>query len=280
MIYQKMIVGNAPFFLAVGNICKSGFDLHRHHELELSFCIAGTYDIFCQNKRYTLSEGDLAIIPPIASHGIPSQNRPEAKAVTIEVGYAFLGDYYDFFVNQIKKCHIIRKSEFCDNVVFSQLSDCIQNTIVLKTENNAINELLIKSNLYKISALILRLLEKTNEMVFQGNKMDNVQKVDKALEIIYNQYNKSLNIETVSVLCGYSKGHFCRVFKKITGGTFHSILNRHRTEIACELLRDENLSVEEISSECGFTDSKSFCRTFKNIMNMSPGTYRKKKYRT
>ncbi|MBQ8249989.1 MAG: helix-turn-helix transcriptional regulator [Clostridia bacterium] len=104
----------------------------------------------------------------------------------------------------------------------------------------------------------------------------NIVKIEKAIEIIYNRYSEPLDIESVSAECGYSKSSFCKIFKEITGETFHSVLNRHRIEIACMHLKNSNASVEEIALNAGFSDLKSFCRVFKKITGESSGSYRKR----
>ena len=50
MIYQKLLMGSKPYFVSVGNA--SAFEIHRHPEIELSFCMEGTYDIICENKNH------------------------------------------------------------------------------------------------------------------------------------------------------------------------------------------------------------------------------------
>jgi YesN/AraC family two-component response regulator len=74
---------------------------------------------------------------------------------------------------------------------------------------------------------------------------------------------------------GYSKSNFCRVFKRITGNTFHDILNQRRVEVAGFLLVQTNLDLEEIAQQVGFLDAKCFCRVFKKYTGKTPGTYRK-----
>ena len=100
-------------------------------------------------------------------------------------------------------------------------------------------------------------------------------KIDKALEMLITEYSKPLTIESVSKKCGYSKSNFCKMFKIITGNTFHNTLNTRRVEIACTLLLNTDSNIEEIALTVGFPDSKSFCRVFKKIMSESPGNYRK-----
>ena len=106
--------------------------------------------------------------------------------------------------------------------------------------------------------------------------MSDIRKIDKALEQIYTSYYEPLSVEQVSASCGYSKSNFCKIFKSITGDTFHNTLNRHRVEIACDLLLSGELTVEAVAAKTGFADSKSFCRVFKRITGKTAMQYRKR----
>jgi AraC-like DNA-binding protein len=272
MIYQKLLMGSKPYFVSVGNA--SAFEIHRHPEIELSFCMEGTYDIICENKRYSLTFGDFAVILPMTGHEIPRDNSM-CKSLTIEVGYTLLGDYFEAFTNCNSHCLIYKKSELQHSALYKQLLELLVQTATLHSSNSDFDELLIKGNLYKISALLLQMLPSPQIADIQNKKLTDAKKIDKAIEIIYNHYYEPLDIKAVSFACGYSKSNFCKIFKNITGDTFHRTLNRHRIEIACMLLRESDDSIEKIATEAGFSDAKSFCRTFKQLMGTSAGEYRK-----
>lgn len=272
MIYQKLLMGSKPYFISVGSA--SAFEMHRHPEIELSFCMEGAYDIICENKRYSLTEGDLVVILPMAGHEIPSDNCP-CKNLTIEVGYTLLGDFFEAFTNCNSHCLIYKKGEVQHKALYKQLLELLMQTAILHSSDYDFDELSIKGNLYKISALLLQMLHSPQPVDIQNRKLTDVKKIDKALAIIYNHYYESLNVETISSSCGYSKSNFCKIFKNITGDTFHRTLNRHRIEIACMLLRESSDPIEKIAIETGFSDTKSFCRVFKLFMGASAGEYRK-----
>lgn len=272
MLYQKLLMGSKPYFISVG--MASAFETHRHPEIELSFCMEGAYDIICENKRYSLTAGDLAVILPMAGHEIPPDNNP-CKNLTVEVGYTLLCDFFEAFINCNANCLIYKKSELQHTELFQQLSELLIQTANFQSSNSEFSELLIKGNLYKISAMLLQILHSSQTIDVQNKKLTDVKKIDKALEIIYNHYYEPLNIEVISTSCGYSKSNFCKIFKNITGDTFHHTLNRHRIEIACMLLRESNDPIEKIATETGFSDTKSFCRVFKQLMGESAGEYRK-----
>lgn len=275
MFYQKMLIGSVPYFLSVGNISEQGFDTHYHYETEICLCIDGNCTIICDKERITLSQGDFAVIFPMSAHSVVKEENSFCNSMVLEFGQAFLGRFYEFFTKYNSSSYVIRKNDFKDKKEYNDLFDIAVDTAKLKEENNALDDLLIKSNLYKISALMIVLLKTSSSQEPFFNKTKNISNIEKALEMIYNRYGEQLNIDTVSSVCGYSKSNFCRIFKSVTGDTFHSVLTRHRIEIACYLLKENNLTIEEISQETGFSDLKNFCRVFKNTMGVSAGEYRK-----
>lgn len=273
MLYQKLLMGRKPYAVNAGNA--NPFEVHRHPEMELSFCLGGNYDLICENKRYTLTEGDLAMIPPMAAHEIPKNNDTSCKSLMIELGYAFLGDHFEPFIKHNLHCLIFRREELVHSAPYRELAGLANEIARLYRSYSTVSDLTVKGDLYKISALLLQLLSTPRGTELPNRKISDLEKVDKALDIIYNRYYESLDIESVSALCGYSKSNFCKVFKTITGDTFHNTLNRHRVEIACMLLRERNDPIEKIAAETGFADLKSFCRVFQRTMGQNAGKYRK-----
>ncbi len=273
MLYQKLLIGDKPYFLSVKSA--DPFEVHRHSEMELSYCLHGTYDIVCENRRYTLTEGDFAFILPLAAHELPEGNDPSCCCVTMELGYSLLGNHWKAFTVPHSKCLCYRKCDMQHSPIYKQLADTIRETVTLHQSDSLFDELLIKGNLYKVSGLLLQLFQSTQAIDVQSKKTIDIKKIDQALEIIYNRYYESLTVESVSALCGYSKSNFCKIFKALTGDTFHNTLNRHRIEIACLLLQGSNDSIEKIAQAIGFSDIKSFCRVFKKTIGMNAGEFRK-----
>lgn len=269
MLYQKMLIGSEPYFISVG--MSLPFEAHRHPEMELNYCMEGVYDIICENKRYSLQAGDFIIVPPMVSHEIPHDERP-CKKMTVEVGYALLGKHFEAFENLNANGYLYKKD---DAPIYKQLNALLNETAALHESDLLFHDLSIKGNLYKISALLLQLSHALKADRTQNKTVSDIKKIDQALEKIYNNYYEPLNVEEISAFCGYSKSNFCKIFKTITGETFHKTLNRHRIEVSCMLLRETNYTIEKISQETGFPDTKSFCRVFKTFMGKSAGEYKK-----
>ncbi len=95
------------------------------------------------------------------------------------------------------------------------------------------------------------------------------------LDFIHGNLDGSLSLERLSAIASFSPYHFHRVFKLIVGETLLVYVNRTRIDKACRFLAfHENLSMREISLECGFSSLAGFSRTFRAIHGMSPTEYR------
>ncbi len=273
LLYQKLLFGTEPYFISAGN--GAAFELHRHAEIEICFCLKGGHRFVAGGKTVEVKENDLAIIGSLIPHEYLGCTSPDCKTILLEVGPALLRDYFEPMAGGCKDFRIFSLASE-DSPIYKELRTLLQDISSAYLERPPMSDFIIRGDIYKICALLLRLLLEDNTTPIGSASFRDVGKVEKALEIIYNRYNEPLDIDTVSSACGYSKSNFCKTFKAVTGETFHNLLNRHRVEIACVLLKETGHSIEQISSEVGFSDTKSFCRVFKTIIGESAGSYRKK----
>ena len=89
-----------------------------------------------------------------------------------------------------------------------------------------------------------------------------------------------LTIAKLSKMFKYKNTYFTKAFVKFMGETPIYYLNRLRISKAKELMKNNNLSLDEISSSVGYRNSSSFTEAFKRIIGMLPKEYRKKYLRT
>jgi transcriptional regulator GlxA family with amidase domain len=75
--------------------------------------------------------------------------------------------------------------------------------------------------------------------------------------------------------CKLSPGHFARAFRQATGQPPHRWLMEQRIEKAKQLLVDTTLSLAQIAQRCGFADQSHFTRVFVQLVQSSPGQWRR-----
>ncbi|MGI6541490.1 MAG: helix-turn-helix domain-containing protein [Limnochordia bacterium] len=71
----------------------------------------------------------------------------------------------------------------------------------------------------------------------------------------------------------YSPSHIRQLFKEHLGCTPQHYLLQLKATKACELLRSP-ASIDQVAREAGFSNVRSFQRSFKRIMGVTPSEYR------
>lgn len=87
---------------------------------------------------------------------------------------------------------------------------------------------------------------------------------------------KSITRTELAHLFDLSPGSISRLVRCNAGCTLVELRNRYRMEFAAELLRKTNLTVEDISEQCGFRYSCYFYRCFHHFCGMTPHEYRER----
>ena len=94
------------------------------------------------------------------------------------------------------------------------------------------------------------------------------------LELINENIRRQLIIRELATIVNLSPGRLAHLFKSEVGVSPQRYANNVRLEKAKMLLESGVLSVKEISSEIGFPNVSSFCRSFKVRYGTTPREYR------
>jgi AraC family transcriptional regulator len=84
-----------------------------------------------------------------------------------------------------------------------------------------------------------------------------------------------LKIDDLLHIACYSRYHFSRLFKAVTGFNPHEYIVKYRINKAKTLLNKSIMSIDEIAEIIGFDTTSNFIHTFKKLENITPSKYRK-----
>lgn len=73
----------------------------------------------------------------------------------------------------------------------------------------------------------------------------------------------------------YSQCYVCRQFKKYTGTTLITYIQRMKCKYSLSLLSNPELSESDIAYRLDFSDQSAYIRIFKGLYGVTPGKYRK-----
>ena len=91
---------------------------------------------------------------------------------------------------------------------------------------------------------------------------------------INENFQRHISLSEISEKVSMSIPAFCRYFKKVTGKTFTKLVNEYRIVHATKLLSESQMSITDISFECGFNNFSHFNKLFKEFTGNSASKYR------
>lgn len=98
-------------------------------------------------------------------------------------------------------------------------------------------------------------------------------KLEEIYQYISEHYMEKITLDNICFLFGTNKTSLCLNFKKEYGMTILNFINDLKIKEAKILLRENRMSVTEISNKLGFNSVHYFCRLFKKLTNQSPKEY-------
>lgn len=107
-----------------------------------------------------------------------------------------------------------------------------------------------------------------------GNSSGN-DLLHKLHQFCISRISEDLSVEDMAVFSGYSRSHFCRIFRELSGKTPHGYLLELRMRMAARMLLN-GTSVKETAALCGFTETGYFCKVFRRFTGTAPAAFRRK----
>jgi AraC family transcriptional regulator len=99
-------------------------------------------------------------------------------------------------------------------------------------------------------------------------------KLRQALEYIDNHLSQNISLVEIARQIDMSQHYFCRSFKQSIGITPHQYLIQQRVERAKQLLIHSELTILDITDECGFANPSHFAKYFRQHTGISPRQFR------
>ncbi|ANS73217.1 hypothetical protein AWM70_00315 [Paenibacillus yonginensis] len=125
---------------------------------------------------------------------------------------------------------------------------------------------------------LMALLEQSLREIHQALKQIQQDKsevvVANCLRWIEEHMKEDLTLERAADHFFFNASYFSTFMKNKTGRTFSEHVTAIRMKRAKELLAENKLKIYEISAECGYQDTKYFCRVFKKHYGLSPQAYK------
>lgn len=98
--------------------------------------------------------------------------------------------------------------------------------------------------------------------------------VKNVISYIQLKYSEPVKIEKIAFSLGLNRSYLTRLFKNATGYSLQEYLLTYRMKMAAKLLSGSSLSVADVASSVGYTDTFTFSKAFKRYYGKSPSDFR------
>ena len=235
---------------------------------ELFLCAsAGALMLRIGKKDIVLSEGDVALVPYDTEFRVTAERG--AKAIWVAADYRLFTNLRVFSifdlpykledrtVNVASICHSL-----CDLVLDNEF-----------TNYRLENALEINLLLYRLALVVIRksFPKKESNMV-----MTRFERLAPVLSHIGEKLDKMCPIGELSEIMEMSEDSFYRYFKSTIGQAPKEYLISERLRKARILLASSQVSVTDISKQCGYENPFYFSTLFHGKYGLSPSAYREK----
>ena len=217
----------------------------------LSFRTKGCASIEHEGQQFSIKDGDILFIPAGSSYQIRSD-----KEVMLCINLAIEGH------ENMRPEHFVPM-----NVpIFQEAFQSIYDNWCMK-----------KPGYYhKCMSILHSILSQLDKQFSQTYLSPAFRSIKHAINHMHAHFtDPTLSIASLCNIADLSDTQFRRNFFEVYGTTPLKYLQTLRINYAADLLASSTLSIEEISSISGFSDSKYFCAVFKKHKQHPPSEFRK-----
>lgn len=256
--------------------------LHSHDFYEFVYINKGFSMHSCEGETTILTSGDLFAIRPGEVHSYNSAHHTFLYNCLFCI--EALEGVLDDVVNLPGVNHILDPLNNSNGQKWKKLHlDFTERQEVLiymeKIKWEQVNrgigwKLNMKSLLIGFLVLYSRLYSNHCENLSTNNKAQ-VLHVHKALKYIEENYQKSFSLKEMASLLNLSPDYISRQLKSEVGLSTIEYLRNFRIAKAMEQLKTTDWPISIIAENGGFGDLSNFSRQFKQVVGISPSTFRK-----
>ncbi len=189
------------------------------------------------------------------------QTNPQAKTILLsgygEFQYAQAAISFGVFGYLLKPCEPAE--------IFQIVEDACRKVEEERRQRSSYEELRQKVSDYEEVIGVRQAVEDAQEPTEIGD----------ILRFIYQNYEKNLNLSSLSQEFHFSSIYLSSYIKRYTGHTFLEILTSVRMYHAARLLKETKLKNREIGMRVGIQDERYFGQVFKKAFGITPYEYRK-----
>ena len=247
--------------------------LHWHQDVEIMWCLRGSYRIIIDDREYMQRAGDIVVINPGEVHGI-FDGSEDVQQIVFSVGERICREMNGHIISFNTAGKGVAEA---DEFELKKAILAIYRIFDKEEDNEEYVRIIYKkySKVYKILEILSKYIIKNNENIVFDRDLPDILK--ECIDYMQKNYNTQITPESVSHVLGISKATLYRMLKQNINMSFVEYLNYVRIQSAEQMLVTGNAEIIEVADACGFSSLSNFYRVFKAATGISPKEYRDKR---
>jgi AraC-like DNA-binding protein len=255
--------------------------LHRHKEAQITWIQKGEGTLIAGNNMHDYNAGDIFLLGPNQPHLFKSSpayfsadtgRSIQAVMIFFNPDGILSGLFnlpemknYKVFIQQHQQGFKI------PGPWVNEIAGCMNN---IKATTGADQLIQFFALLKSFAAIDVR-LEPLSSYTYLPSITDTEGiRIGNVYNFIMQNYSEPITLEDVAGTACMTPESFCRYFKKHSGHTFITFLNKIRINEACKkLIAHKFESISTVAYACGFKSITNFNRVFKTVTGISPRAY-------
>lgn len=187
---------------------------------------------------------------------------------------AFIGKYFEALQKKYDNIDKIKNSLFELIVNARNIATEVDASYHNESFDNAFSILSKENDMSKLELFVRNLCTESAATVLEASSRAVNPIIEKASAFISQHLSENISLEDTAQAVNVSAFYLSKLFKEEKNVNYVTYVSDARMEKACSLLKDNSLSIKEISAEVGFNDQNYFSRTFRNKFGMTPTEFR------
>ena len=266
-------IENFKLYQVGKKFCKPNTEIFSHTHIdwfELTVVIEGNGEVYANNKKATVSSGDIFISFPCDIHKIVASEKTPLKYSFISFSFNNNSYKHEFaqIVNNFYECE--HRCFRNDNIPF-----LINLLIEELTSINFNYKEIISNILNQLTVFTIRKFLQSPVKTVSNHASKNELLCYKIMRYIDNNLFTIKSLTEISEHFHYNYTYIANLFMKTTNLTLKQYLSKCKLERAKVLIKEDKLNITEISNLLNYASIYSFSKSFKFHFNLSPAEYKR-----
>ncbi len=250
---------------------------HWHSACEMIAPVEGNYLATVSGQTYELAPGDIFLIPSGEPHSLTAPTRGGRFIFLFEFDQILTIKGASYLASCMSKPLLINRST-CP-AIYAEEAELFSQICMEYLHDDSLRDITIYARLLSLFLNYCRdrLSAEGSPSVMQlphSSGRNYAERFNAVFSYLDRHFAEDLTLEDVAAVAGFSKFHFSRTFKQLSGCNFYEYLCHRRIKSSETLLMQPGMSISQIALQSGFSSVSTFNRMFKKMKGCTPTQYR------